>query len=141
MRKLFFVMLFTLCSLSGLAQDKTGEAPKGPSNKEILARGTVFFVKTDTAFVLKEELEKGLIRNEKLERWGLQVTQYERDADFVLNVRRAPFTTFFPYTVTDRHTGKIVIAGEPNSLGGTVPGKIAADIAEKLKKIYEPKTK
>jgi hypothetical protein len=139
MRKLLILIVVTVCSLAGMAQDK--DKDKGPTNLELLSKGKVFYVKSDTFFVKKEEIEKGLLRNKDLERWGLQVTQYEGEADFVLRVRRAAFQNNFPYTVTDRNTGKIVFAGEPNSLLGTVPGKIAADIANKLKAIYEPKKK
>ncbi|MBZ5521346.1 MAG: hypothetical protein LAP21_03715 [Acidobacteriia bacterium] len=141
MRQLFIVILLALCALPGLAQDQNKDSSRGTTNKELLTRGKVFFVKSDTYFVKKEELEKGLVMNKDLERWGVQVTRNENEADFVLMVKRAAFQNFFPYTVTDRYTGKIIFAGEPNSLFGTVPGKIADDIAGKLKAIYEGKEK
>jgi hypothetical protein len=139
MRKLFIIILFALCALAGLAQDQSKDGPKTPTNRELLAKGKTFFVKSDTFFVKKEELEKGLVRNKELLRWGIQVTQNENEADFVLDVKRAAFQNFFPYTVTDRYTGRIIFAGEPNSLFGTVPGKIASDIANKLKAVREGK--
>lgn len=131
MKKAFIVILFTLCALPGLAQDNANA--RGTGTREVVARGKVFFVKTDTFFVKKEELERGLINNKDLQRMGLQITQNENEADFVLSVRRAAFQNFFPYTVTERYSGRIVMAGEPSSLLGTVPGKIAADIANKWK--------
>ncbi|HWZ44706.1 MAG TPA: hypothetical protein VNW97_14615 [Candidatus Saccharimonadales bacterium] len=133
MHKKLIVILFALCILPGLAQDQSKTSAKAPTNTELLAKGKVFFVKSNTFFVKKEELERGLLNNKELDRWGLQLTQNENEADFVLRVKRAAFQNNFPYTVTDRDTGRILIAGEPNSLGGTVPGKIAADIARKIK--------
>jgi len=138
MRKLFSVCyIAAMFVLLAAAQD----TPRAATNGEILAKGKVFFVKSGTYFAKKEEIEKGLLKNEDLDRLGVQVTGNENEADFVLHVKRAAFQNNFPYTVTDRSTGRIIMAGEPNSLGGTVPGKIAADIANKLKRIYNGKDK
>lgn len=109
------------------------------STKELLSRDKVIFIESGTYFVKKEEIEKGLLKRKEFEKWGLQITQLRNEADLVLLVKRAAFQNNFPYTVTDRRTGTVVLAGEVNSLGGTVPGKIAGEIVEKLKKVYEPK--
>jgi len=111
-----------------------------PSTKELLSKDKVFFVESGTFYVKKEEIEKGLLKRKEFEKWGLQVTQSRNDADLVLLVKRAAFQNNFPYTVTDRRTGIVVLGGEVNSFGGTVPGKVASQIMEKLKKVYEPKT-
>ncbi|HEX7959480.1 MAG TPA: hypothetical protein VF493_06155 [Terriglobales bacterium] len=110
-----------------------------PSTKELLSRDKVFFVESGTFYVKKEEIEKGLLKRKEFEKWGLQVSQLRNEADLILLVKRAPFQNNFPYTVTDRRTGIVVLGGEVNSLGGTVPGKIAGQIVDKLKKVYEPK--
>ena len=104
-----------------------------------MAKEKVFFVKSDTFYVKKEEMEKGLLNRKEFGKWGLQVTSYEGGADAVLFVRRAAFQNNFPYTVTDRATGIVVMGGEVNSLLGTVPGKIAGDLVDKLRAIYEPR--
>jgi hypothetical protein len=104
-----------------------------------MAKEKVFFVKSDTFYVKKEEMEKGLLNREEFGKWGLQITAYEGNADAVLIVRRAAFQKNFPYTVTDRATGIVVMGGEVNSLFGTVPGKIAGALVSKLRPIYEPK--
>jgi len=138
MRKIFAVC-YTAAMFIMLAAAQ--ETPRPATNRELLAKGKVFFIKSDTYYVKKEEIEKGLLKNEDLDRLGVQVTENENEADFVLKVKRAAFQNNFPYTVTDRYTGRIIMAGEPNSFGGTVPGKIAADIARKLKRIYDGKDK
>src|SRR5581483_2865270 len=134
MYKLIFCLLLAVTPVA-FTQENTAR----PTTKELMAKDKVFFVTSDTFYVKKEELEKGLLNREEFARWGLQVTKNEENADAVLFVRRAPFQTFFPYTITDRATGIVIMGGEPNSLGGTVPGKIAGDIVEKLRPIYEPK--
>jgi hypothetical protein len=107
------------------------------STKDLLSKDKVFFVESKTYYVKKEEIEKGLLKRKEFEKWGLQVTQLRDQADLVLLVKRAAFQNNFPYTVTDRRTGVVVLAGEVNSLGGTVPGKIAGQIMDKLKKAYD----
>jgi hypothetical protein len=44
-----------------------------------------------------------------------------------------PFTNHFTYTVTDRATDTIVMAGKVDSLAGTVYGLIADEIVHKMK--------
>lgn len=105
------------------------------SNNELLARGKTIFVITDSFFVKKEQLERGLINRTELGEWGIHVVQSPENADLVLKVRRAPFQNNFPFTFTDRVSGIVVMGGTVNSLFGTVPGKIAARLAEKLKEI------
>lgn len=116
-----------------------GQDNPTPSTNELLSKDKVFYIESGTYFVKKEEIEKGLLKRKEFEKWGLQITQLRNEADLVLLVKRAAFQNNFPYTVTDRRTGTVVLAGEVNSLGGTVPGKIASQIVDKLKKIYEPR--
>jgi hypothetical protein len=115
------------------------EAPVPNLKKDLMVRDKIFYVRSDTFWVKKEELEKGLLNRKEFNEWGLMVSKNEHDADAILFVRRAPFQNNFAYTVTDRESGIVILGGEVNSLGGTVPGKIAAEIVEKLKPIYEPK--
>ncbi|HEY6351791.1 MAG TPA: hypothetical protein VI636_20530 [Candidatus Angelobacter sp.] len=105
------------------------------SNNELLIRGKTIYVITDSFFVKKEQLERGLLDRKELGDWGLHVVQTPENADLVLKVRRAPFQNNFPFTITDRISGIVVMGGTVNSLFGTVPGKIAARLAEKLKEI------
>jgi hypothetical protein len=145
---------FALCVLMAIAplalsQEKSPTPPPSPApateapvpnlKKDLMARDKIFYVCSDTFYVKKEELEKGLLNRKEFDAWGLMVSKNEHDADAILFVRRAPFQNNFPYTVTDRQSGIVIMGGEVNSLGGTVPGKIAAEIVDKLRPIYEPK--
>jgi len=105
------------------------------SNNELLARGKTIYVVTGSFFVKKEELESGLLGRKDLTDWGLHVVQSAANADLILKVRRAPFQNNFPFTITDRVSGIVVMGGTVNSLFGTVPGKIAARLADRLKEI------
>ncbi|HTC94083.1 MAG TPA: hypothetical protein VK699_11560 [Terriglobales bacterium] len=131
---------FIFCLLVAIAPAALSqENPTRPANQELMAKEKVFFVKSYTFYVKKEEMEKGLLNRKEFGKWGLQVTSHEGGADAVLLVRRAAFQNNFPYTVTDRATGIIVMGGEVNSLLGTVPGKIAGELVDKLRPIYEPR--
>ena len=50
----------------------------------------------------------------------------------VVRVKRVPFSNHFSYTVTDRETDTIVMAGKVDSLAGTVYGRIAKEIVDKM---------
>ena len=50
----------------------------------------------------------------------------------LVRVKRVPFSNHFSYTVTDRGTETIVMAGKVDSLAGTVYGQIAKEIVEKM---------
>ncbi|PYX90225.1 MAG: hypothetical protein DMG67_13240 [Acidobacteria bacterium] len=136
-------------ALAAFSQENSTASPSAPpsaaqppatlSKKDLMARDKIFYVCSDTFYVKKEELEKGLLNREEFEKWGLMVTQNQNDADAILSVKRAPFQNNFPYTITDRQSGILLMGGEVNSLFGTVPGKIAADLVNKLRPIYEPK--
>lgn len=105
------------------------------TNNDLLARGKTICVITDSFFVKKEQVERGLIDRKELGDWGLHVVQTPQNADLILKVRRAPFQNNFPFTITDRVSGIVVMGGTVNSLFGTVPEKIAARLADKLKEI------
>lgn len=105
------------------------------SNDELLLRGKTIYVVSESFFVKKEQLERGLINRKELGDWGIHVVNLPLSADLVLHVRRAPFQNNFPFTFTDRVSGIVVMGGTVNSLFGTVPGKIAGRLAEKLKEI------
>jgi hypothetical protein len=147
MHKFIFCLLLAIAPVAFSQESSTvpsspssaAPSPAPLSKKDLMARDKIFFVMSDTFYVKKEELEKGLLNREEFEKWGLLVTHNERDADAILLVRRAAFQNNFPYTVTDRQTGIVIMGGEVNSLFGTVPGKIAGDIVNKLRPIYEPK--
>lgn len=107
------------------------------TNDQLLAQAKTIFVKSNSFFVKKEQLERGLLQRKELNDLGLHVVDEETQADLILTVRRAPFQNNFPFTFTDRVSGIVVMGGTVNSLFGTVPGKIAGRLADRLKEVYK----
>lgn len=105
------------------------------SNDQILLQDRTVFVISNSFFVKKEELETGLIQRKELSDWGFHVVQDRKNADLILSVRRAPFQNNFPFTFTDRVSGIVVLGGTVNSLFGTVPGKIAGRLVDRITEI------
>lgn len=124
--------LVLIFALSGIAQ----QAPS-PTNQQLATKAHVVFVESNTYFMKQAELEKALLGKSKFQEWGMQVTRGKDDADLILSVVRAPFQNNFPYTVTDRNSGRVLFGGEVNSLFGTVYGKISDDFVEKLQDVRE----
>jgi hypothetical protein len=80
----------------------------------------------------REALESSLLGQKEFKAWDLQVTGRKDLADMVVRVKRVPFSNHFSYTVTDSGTETIVMAGKVDSLAGTVYGRIAKEIVEKM---------
>jgi len=131
----------TLGSITSTALDQHVTPATALTNDELLARGKTIFVISHTFFVKKEQLESGLINRKELADWGFHVVQDMKTADFILKVKRAPFQNNFPFTLSDRASGIVLLGGTVNSLFGTVPGKISARLVEKLKQIYKGQQK
>jgi hypothetical protein len=81
----------------------------------------------------RENLESSLLGRAEFKAWNLRITGRRDLADLLIKVKRVPFTNHFTYTVTDRQTDTIVIAGKIDSLAGTVYGLIADEIVHKMK--------
>jgi hypothetical protein len=121
------------------ASDNQVQPATAPSNDELLARSKTIYVITESYFVKKEELEQGLINRKELGEHGIQVVGSPDNADLILRVKRAPFQNSFVFTLTDRVTGIVIVGGNVNSLFGTVPGKIAGRLADRLKRVHAAK--
>ena len=81
----------------------------------------------------REALQSSLLGRAEFKAWEMQITQKKQLADLWIEVRRVPFSNHFSYTVTDRGTETIVMAGKVDSLAGTVYGLIADEIVHKMK--------
>ncbi|HEV3315630.1 MAG TPA: hypothetical protein VG488_01625 [Candidatus Angelobacter sp.] len=104
-----------------------------PDNKELVSRAKSFFIHSDTFFMKREQLESSMLGRAEFKAWDLQITNKKELADLLVRVRRIPFTNHFSYTVTDRVTDTVVMAGQVDSLAGTVHGLIADEIVHKIK--------
>ena len=131
----------TLGSITSTALNQRVAPATALSNDELLAHGKTIYVVTHSFFVKKEQLERGVINCKELADWGFHVVEDEKHADFILSVKRAPFQNNFPFTLTDRASGIVLLGGTVNSLFGTVSGKIAARLADKFKEVYKNQAK
>lgn len=130
-----------LGNIAGAGLDQRVAPATALANSELLVRGKTIYVVSESFFVKKEQLERGLIDRKELGEWGIHVVGSEKQADLILTVRRAPFQNNFPFTFKDRVSGIVVMGGTVNSLFGTVPGKIAGRLADHLKEIYAEEQK
>ena len=127
MNRLFFTLILVISS-AGFAQQDS----KLPDNKELVSKARSFYVRSDTFYMKREALESSLLGQAEFKAWDLQITGKEELADMLVRVKRVPFSNHFSYTVTDRGTDTIVMAGKVDSLAGTVYGQVAKEIVEKM---------
>src|SRR6478609_7281588 len=131
MKRLFFLTLMAFISSVGLAQ----QGSRLPDNRELVTRARSYYVETDTFYMKREALESSLLGQAEFKAWDLQITGKQELADMVVRVKRVPFSNHFSYTVTDRETDTIVMAGKVDSLRGTVYGRVAKEIVEKMARL------
>jgi len=128
MKRYLFFTLFLAFSAVAIAQQN----PQLPHNKELVSRARSFYVQSDTFYMKREALESSLLGQKEFKAWDLQITGNEALADMLIRVKRVPFSNHFSYTVTDRATDTIVMAGKVDSLARTVYGRIAKEIVDKM---------
>jgi len=128
MKRSFFLALMAFISSVSFAQ----QSSRLPDNKELVTKARSYYVETDTFYMKREALESSLLGQAEFKAWNLQVTGKKDLADMVVRVKRVPFSNHFSYTVTDSGTDTIVMAGKVDSLAGTVYGRIAKEIVEKM---------
>ena len=114
MKRLFFLTLIAFISSVGFAQ----QGSRLPDNKELVTRARSYYVETDSFYMKREALESSLLGQAEFKAWNLQITGRQELADMVVRVKRVPFSNHFSYTVTDRETDTIVMAGKVDSLRG-----------------------
>lgn len=105
------------------ASQAEAELPNNPA--VILARARIISVHSRTVLVKSEVIESELQKRADFQQAGLLLTKDSMAADLIVDVRRANFTTEYPYVVIDSKTNLIVASGKVNSLFGTAAGKIA----------------
>ncbi|HEY5029621.1 MAG TPA: hypothetical protein VIK39_14520 [Candidatus Angelobacter sp.] len=129
MKRFLFLTLISFISSLSFAQ----QSSRLPDNKELVSKARSFYVDSDTFYMKPEALQSSLLGRAEFKAWDLQVTGRRDLADLVVRVHRIPFSNHFTYTVTDRETATIVMAGKVDSLAGTVYGLIADEIVHKMK--------
>ncbi len=129
LRKTVFFVLMVVAAGAALGQASS----RLPDNKELVNRARSFFIHSDTFFMKREQLESSMMGRAEFKAWDLQITNKKELADLLVRVRRIPFTNHFSYTVTDRVTDTVVMAGQVDSLAGTVHGLVADEIVHKMK--------
>ncbi|HWS18569.1 MAG TPA: hypothetical protein VN223_11155 [Candidatus Elarobacter sp.] len=129
MKRFLFLTLISFISSVSFAQ----QSSRLPDNKELVSKAHSFYVDSDTFYMKQEALQSSLLGRAEFKAWDLQITGRRDLADLVIRVHRIPFSNHFTYTVTDRETATIVMAGKVDSLAGTVYGLIADEIVHKMK--------
>ena len=128
MKRLLFLTFISLISSVSFAQSGS----RLPDNRELVTKARSYYVETDSFYMKREALESSLLGQAEFKAWNLQITGKKELADMVVHVKRVPFSNHLSYTVTDTSTETIVMAGKVDSLAGTVYGRIAKEIVDKM---------
>jgi len=89
-------------------------------------------VHSKTIFLKAATLEAAFRKHKEFLKSGYIFTTDGRDADVVIEIERAPFTTEFPYSIIDPRTHLVIGSGKVNSVGGTVAERFPADLSKQI---------
>jgi hypothetical protein len=101
--------------------------------KEALAKARTIFICTQTDFIKQAEVEQALLEQPEFDQWELEVVDRPEMADLILEVKRVPLTTNFPFRVVDAVSKRIVVAGQVSSLFGSASQRIARQFLKQMK--------
>jgi len=94
--------------------------------------GTRIYVHSKTIFLKAATLEAAFRKHNEFLKSGYLFTTNSVDADVIIEIDRAPFTTEFPYSIVDPRTHLVIGSGKVNSIGGTVAGKISIGFIKQI---------
>lgn len=132
-KALFLLLVISTATILFAQQSEQEPQQSVPDNRELVARARTVYVDSETFYMKRENLESSLLGRAEFKAWNLRITGRRDLADLLIKVKRVPFTNHFTYTLTDRQTETIVMAGKIDSLAGTVYGLIADEIVHKMK--------
>lgn len=115
---------------AGLFPPASAEAPR--PTVEVLRRAQTIFINSKSAYLKSSDLENELRKRLSAIGLALQISADNVNPDLVMEIGRRAFSTTFIYRVVDPHTGLLITSGKVNSLGGTVPTKIAQKFIREL---------
>jgi hypothetical protein len=110
--------------------ERPSSASTGSTAKD--GDGTRIYVHSRTMFLKAATLEAAFHQRKEFLNSGYVFTTAEVDADVIIQIDRAPFTTEFPYSIIDPRTHLVIGSGKVNSLGGTVAGKISSGFIKQI---------
>ena len=128
MKRLLLATFVLITSVAVFGQ----QGARIPDNRELVTRARSYYVESDSFYMKREALESSLLGQDEFKAWKLQITERADLADMIVHVKRVPFSNHFSYTVRDRETDTVVMAGKVDSLAGTVYGRIAKEIVDKM---------
>lgn len=117
------------------AQQNQPAAIARPNPNDILRSAQTIFIRTKSVYFKPAALEQKLLERDEIQQWGFVISREESDADLIIEVDRKLFTSHFVYSVIDPKAGRVLLAGNINSIGGTVEGKIADGFVKRLKRV------
>ena len=108
---------------------------------QLLSDAKTIFLRKDSLFPKIKELEGSLLKQSRSAKWNkfeLAITQYEADADLIVDIGH-DFGTHYNFRVTDVKTGRVIAASGVSSFGGALAGNVADKLIKKLNEITTQK--
>lgn len=102
-------------------------------SQQALRSAKTVYLKSKSAFLLVDSLDRTLIQQKDWPRLGLNIVQDKSAADLVIELDRPIFTRVHTFVITDKKTSAVLGAGRVIAFDGTIAcGGLAKDIVKIL---------
>lgn len=100
--------------------------------KQLIKNAKTIYLKSKTAFLTIDTLQRALLSNKKWPQLGLIIVQDPRLGDLVVEVDRPLFTYVHTFVLSDQKTTIVLGSGKQTAFDGTIASKGLADDIVKL---------
>ena len=107
---------------SKLAADvpQSSAAIANANPKQILRNAKTVFIRSKTAFLTVDTLDRALALQKEWPKLGITIVQDERVADVLINIDRPLFTYVHTFVLVDKRTSVILNSGKVTAFDGTI---------------------
>ncbi len=111
------------------AVPQSSAAIAGSDPKQILKNARTIYIRSKTAFLTVDTLDRALARQKDWDKLGLTIVQDPRVADLFIELDRPLFTYIHTFVIVDKKTSIVLGSGKATAFDGTIASSgLAKDI-------------
>jgi hypothetical protein len=110
---------------------QSSAAVAGSDPKQMLKSARTVFIRSKTAFLTVDTLDRALALEKDWPKLGLTIVQDQRVADLLIEIDRPLFAYIHTFVIVDKRTSAVVDSGKVTAFDGTLASDgIAGDIVK-----------
>ena len=110
---------------------QSSAAIAGTDPKQLLKNAKTIYIRSKTAFLTVDTLDRALAKQKDWDKLGLTIVQDPRVADLFIEIDRPLFTYVHTFVISDKKTSIVLGSGKVTAFDGTIAsGGLAKDIVK-----------